>query len=165
MEPLEASQRAVCLDVCLHRSRFKSKTATHSIIQYLCSSSWKNISLVFSSTTDWFSFPSSCLGPSFYLFIYFLACFFLHALHLALLSDFLPSRLRRVSAAAAAAVSVWLHGNSISQQCDRRSKRLERGCGEQGWRGKLNMYHETNESGFKNRLYYCKKSDENGVNV
>lgn len=47
--------------------------------------------LFLSFTTDWFSFPSSCLGPScLFPSRFFFFSFFFRALHLALLSDFLP---------------------------------------------------------------------------
>lgn len=152
MKSLQASQQAVCVDVCVHYSQHcfhlnptvsganTPNTLYDSIFVFGFMKKKIRNCLLFFFTTDWFSFPSSCLGPSCFRPACFFFVFFSCALHLAVLSDFLPSRLRRAAAAvaaAAAAVAVWLHGNSILHQCDRRCKQLERDHGrvEQGFGG------------------------------
>lgn len=139
---------------CFHLNPTVTKVniSTCFIIQCLCLTSWKTKSIyfvLFFSPHYWLYWFSLWLFGSCFCFLLFFAmrvcvcvvfCVFPPcAFHLALLSDFLSSRLRRVAAAAvvaAATVAVWLHGNSISKQCDRCCEQLERDrrIGKQHWR-------------------------------
>lgn len=140
MQPVEASQQAVPGDEHVHiwiRQYLEANTC--SVIQYLFDLMKKKIHTVWFFTTGWFSFPSSCFFTAYFPFFPSFFC----ALHLALLSDFLPSRLRRVAAA------VWLHVNSILHQCDGHIKRLwERTEGLQGGSPKQEGIKEEGKAGF-----------------
>lgn len=126
---------------CFHLNPTVTKvnTPTCFIIQCLCLTSWKTKWIYIYSFSFWLFGSCFCFLLFFAMCLCCFLCFSPCAFHLALLSDFLSSRLRRVAAAAvvaAATVAVWLHGNSISQQCDRCCEQLERDrrIGKQHWR-------------------------------